>query len=713
MRTSPVAVFLVLACSTGITAETRTDQLPGCEANPEVRHTIEHGLDAKVLDTMKFRDRLAWERQVLEGLNARYPREFEPYQRLVEELRQEAPDQFWSLRERLVKMAKENPDDPLALLLAGLVLRGKDTPESIRLLESAKSKAPNFAWPTKELAGEYFSGKHADVNKLKQNLEIFFSLCPSSTDRYAQFLLAKHPELQPKVAAGLRTRLEKETDPKRLEDHSILWGLEFRSHAPAEHDKLRAQVARDLKRLETLHPDRDAEWQAFLINGYKQSGASHETINAMQDRLIREYPHSNQASDILQDHWAKANKEPEDQADTDAWSKHQRDYENAVKGWIGDYPENSFLQRYAWFYAIQNNDTISEQEGTAALNAYLQSVKDFDPPSFRMWQYSQAAEFLIQHRWQPTRAMELMKEARASQENNLASEEEDDNLSDDQMKDRNEQEVRVAQYLNGLMLRAAGQAGLQDEVLGLKVSIEAPPPPDKKFQSGYWLNRARFEALQNHRQDALAYYQLALQTRLEPPNWSRGKLQDDLTDEARALWKSQGGSDAAWALWSKPVSGSAEQLAEGRWEKPAKAIPAFELSDLSGKTWRLKELGGKTLLINVWATWCGPCQAEMPHLQKFYEDIKNRSDIQLLTFNVDEELGLVAPYMKEKGYTFPVLPAFSTVVTLLDGYAIPQNWLIDATGTWRWRQIGWGGESEADFEEEILEHLQSAKHASP
>ncbi len=281
------------------------------------------------------------------------------------------------------------------------------------------------------------------------------------------------------------------------------------------------------------------------------------------------------------------------------------------------------------------------------------------------------------------------------------------------MKDRNEQEVWVAQYLNGLMLRAARQAGLQDEVLGLKASIEAPPPSNKKFQSGYWLNRARFEALQNHRQDALAYYQLALQTRLEPPKWSRGKLQDDLTDEARALWKSQGGSDAAWALWSKPVSGSAEQLAEGRWEKPPKPIPAFELSDLSGKTWWLKELAGKKLLINVWATWCGPCQAEMPHLQKFYESIKDRSDLQLLTFNVDEELGLVAPYMKEKGYTFPVLPAFSTVVSLLDGYAIPQNWVVDDTGVWLWRQIGWAGESEADFENEILEHLQSAKHASP
>jgi len=186
-----------------------------------------------------------------------------------------------------------------------------------------------------------------------------------------------------------------------------------------------------------------------------------------------------------------------------------------------------------------------------------------------------------------------------------------------------------------------------------------------------------------------------------------------LTHEARVLWKSQGGSDAAWALWSKPGSRSAEQLAEGQWEKAPKTLPSFELSDLSGKTWRLKELRGKTLLINLWATWCGPCQAEMPYLQKFYEKFKDRSDLQLLTFNIDEELGLVAPYVKAKGYTFPVLPAYSVVVSLLDGYAIPQNWIVDPTGTWRWRQTGWAGASNAEFEKEILEHLQDAKCTSP
>jgi len=307
----------------------------------------------------------------------------------------------------------------------------------------------------------------------------------------------------------------------------------------------------------------------------------------------------------------------------------------------------------------------------------------------------------------------LSRQAAALDERIAASAQEDDDASDDELKDRNEQEALIRQSLDSTVLQAARQAGLPNEVLALKSEIEASPPADKELQSGYWLNRARFEALEGHAQDALTYYQLGLQTRMDLPKWRRGKSRDDLTDEARALWKTQGGSDAAWALWSKPLFSNAEQLAEGGWEKPPKAIPSFELYDLSGKTWRLKELGGKTLLINVWATWCGPCQAEMPRLEKLYQKIKDRSDLQLLTFNIDEDLGLVAPYVKEKGYTFPVVPAYSTAVTLLDGYAIPQNWIVDPTGRWRWRQIGWSAGSDAEFEKKMLEHLDSARSVSP
>jgi len=66
-----------------------------------------------------------------------------------------------------------------------------------------------------------------------------------------------------------------------------------------------------------------------------------------------------------------------------------------------------------------------------------------------------------------------------------------------------------------------------------------------------------------------------------------------------------------------------------------------------------------------------------------------------------------------KNESFPVVPAYSMVVTLSDGYAIPQNWIVGPSGTWRWRQIGWAGASNAEFEKEILEHLQDAKGTSP
>jgi thiol-disulfide isomerase/thioredoxin len=87
----------------------------------------------------------------------------------------------------------------------------------------------------------------------------------------------------------------------------------------------------------------------------------------------------------------------------------------------------------------------------------------------------------------------------------------------------------------------------------------------------------------------------------------------------------------------------------------------------------VKSLNGKVVLINLWATWCGPCNAKLPQLQKLYDQAKGRPDLQILTFNIDEDLGLVEPFVKEKGYTFPVVPAYSYVVNLLNGYAIPKT----------------------------------------
>jgi len=710
MRTYLSIATLLTAASIGFSFPAHAQRklpLPGCEPLPEVRKALEDRLDPKLLDRMKFPDRVARKRNMLEELIAKYPRELAPRELLRDLLHQYVSDEYQSLRDRWVKMAQDSPDDPLALLLAGEALWSKNTAESIRLFEASKAMAPNFPWPERELAGVYSSGKYADVTKAKDNLEAFFSACPASTDGFAQWLLNKTPSLQPNFAVALRARLEKETDPKRLMDYKKLWGWEFRTRPTQEHGALRTQISRDLERLEALNAKRDAEWQAFLINGYKQSGASKGAITAMEDRLIREHPHSNEAFGIVSDRWDESYKEPENQNDVTAWAKYQKEYEETLKGWIRDYPDNAYLQRHAWFDSIQDDYSISEKDGIPALDAFLQSVNDFDGPTWFGFYYPVAAQFLLERGWQPTRALELLKQARTSVEKVRARDRDDDNLTDDELKQGKDAQYQQDLRLDGLMLKAATLAKRPDEALKLQASIETPPAAERRSQSQYWWNRARFDAMQSRMQDALAYYQLALQTRTDSPKPSHGKLRDDLNDEAHALWKAQGGTEVAWDVWSKPASGGKDQLADGRWEKPTRALPLFELTDLSGKTWRLKDLQGKALLINVWATWCGPCQAELPNLQKLYEKVKDRSDIQVLTLNIDVDLGLVMPYLKEKGYTFPVMPAYSAGV--LDDFGVPQNWVVDPHGIWRWKQFGYDGGTASDFEKNMLSRLEAAK----
>jgi thiol-disulfide isomerase/thioredoxin len=469
---------------------------------------------------------------------------------------------------------------------------------------------------------------------------------------------------------------------------------------------VRKQVAEDLKRIESLSPKPDAEWRAFLINGYKQADASSETIAAMEDRLLREYPHSDEAYNVASERWRQANKEPENQKDAVGWAKYHEAYKEAIRGWIRDFPENSYLAHEAWLFAIFDDDSLTEKDGIAVIDDYLRYNSLYSAPDART--QAEAADFLLRHKWQPERALDLLGQAKTIFDRDHALQMANDNLSAEDRDHLNERQlVEDMWVVASPMLKAAKLAGRPDVVVAIKQSVEGSPPARDTLQSGYWWNRARLAAIEGRKQDALAYYQLSLHTRSEPPPYREGKFRDDLTDEAQALWKETGGTPAAWAVWSKPLASKGTELAQGIWEKPKKTLPAFELPDLSGKTWRLKDLGGKAVLINLWATWCGPCNAELPKLQKLYEQLNGRSDIQLLTFDIDEDLGLVAPYLKDKGYTFPVLPAYSLVSNLFDAYGIPQNWTVDPKGNWQWTQLGYGAED--NWVQVMIEKLDSVK----
>jgi thiol-disulfide isomerase/thioredoxin len=681
--------------------------LPGCEPRSEVRRILDDKLSEEVLQRMKFPERVAFRRQVLEGLIAKYPGEVEPYRRLIQATRQEDTDNFPALLAGFRKQAEQHPDNPVALYAAGLALSGVDTPASIRFLEQARSEAPKFAWPALELANIYGPGtKRADKKKSADEIADFFEVCPASTDADAQHRLRPgSKELQTRVAQSVRARLAKETEPQRLKDYETLWSLEFRTRPAEQHDAVRKQVAADLDRLEGLNAHPDAAWLVFLKDGYKQAGASPEIVAGYEDRVIQAFPHSDQAYQIVRERWEKAHKEPESQADAAGWAKYHGEFEAALQSWIARFTEAPELQHKERFYAVSQDPSLPAEESLRAVNDYLAYIGAYERPSINsiVW----AASILIDHNWQPRRVFDLLRNseqlmdqwhARVVTDNLVAETEE--------MWDQNE--VALRQAAAGEVLKAARLAEQPAEAQRFKPFIERDLPPKtwEVNQTRYWLNRGRLALLEGSKADALTYYQQALHARKKPPNPFQGRVNDDVMEEARALWKQMDGTETAWNVWSKPPA-KVMELAGNGWTKPAKPMPAFELADLSGKTWRLKSLEGRAVLINVWATWCGPCQAELPHLEKLYERIKDRADLQILTLTIDEDLGLVAPFMKEKGYTFPVLPAYSFVAGLLDLVAIPQNWIIDTKGEWRW--TGGPSVSDAEWEAAMLKQLESAK----
>jgi cytochrome c biogenesis protein CcmG, thiol:disulfide interchange protein DsbE len=107
--------------------------------------------------------------------------------------------------------------------------------------------------------------------------------------------------------------------------------------------------------------------------------------------------------------------------------------------------------------------------------------------------------------------------------------------------------------------------------------------------------------------------------------------------------------------------------------------PDFSLETLGGKSIHLRDFAGKPMLINFWATWCGPCRAEIPSLESASRQFGNRAVI--LGVNVQELPALVAPFVAELGMTYPVvLDTDSSVSLAFRVRAFPTSFFVDAHG---------------------------------
>ncbi len=109
--------------------------------------------------------------------------------------------------------------------------------------------------------------------------------------------------------------------------------------------------------------------------------------------------------------------------------------------------------------------------------------------------------------------------------------------------------------------------------------------------------------------------------------------------------------------------------------------PDFTLKDVKGRSYTLSELRGKVVLVNFWATWCPPCRAEMPSMEKLNAMLPS-DDFVLLAINAEEDaLDIVKEYLQESPHSFPVLLDGETAVQKQFGvYAFPETFIIRRDG---------------------------------
>jgi peroxiredoxin len=144
----------------------------------------------------------------------------------------------------------------------------------------------------------------------------------------------------------------------------------------------------------------------------------------------------------------------------------------------------------------------------------------------------------------------------------------------------------------------------------------------------------------------------------------------------------------------------------GDWRERSAIAPEFILPDLGGTPVRLSDHRGKVVLLNFWATWCPPCRAEMPSIDKLYQAYGDRG-LTILAISSDVSgRTVVEPFVRERDLSFSILLDPGAEVFAQYGVrGLPTSYLVDRRGRVASGEIGarnWSGDAARELVERLL-----------
>lgn len=565
-----------------------------------------------------------------------------------------------------------SPDDPDRLFLLGSIL--KDADASFSYYQKALEKSESFPLLLNAVASFYYP--RSRDQELKATLDRWISLCPSVLNPYSYMDYLKDDDYQKTHAEQLRTLLAKMKPEKTGASYKTLWALEFSTTPVENYNSVRTKVRQDLLRFSNSR-DLSIEQLGVLKEGNTLLN-DQDGVRRAEDQLVRSYPNSDEAADLITTRWHDEHPDAEESAEA------QAAYMKVTEDWQKRWPQNQGVNLERLF-AVEQIDGLPSAVVTQAVERVLDDARALPGEAFPPLQFV-AARVLIRNHLLLDKVSGLIEEGLDS---GMAFLKMGGPASEEKTNRMKENLNWRADCLRADAALAVNDQAAANQILAKLKNVAAQisrPEARNAREAEYWVLMAKLAVAGKRDADALAYYQLALH-----------KAPDGLRDEkdARALWDRLGGTNEGWLQFRQ----ASDEGGAGGFMDQTMPMPEFELTDTQGHTWKKANLNGKITYINVWATWCVPCMIELPLVEQLYQKLKDQKDVQIVSFNIDENPGLIAPSVEKYGLHFPVVPASDLVLTIRPTPGIPINWIVNQEAVIVKEAVGFNTERKANWNE--------------
>lgn len=569
-----------------------------------------------------------------------------------------------------------HPGDPRFVYLSARALVGKDTPSAILTLQKVIAQDANLPWPDLALTGIYSSAAFRDAGKVAENLRAFHRACPANLEPFAHLNVVEDQAALRELAAGLRAQLQTAANPWQLQYYPALWAAEFRLTPPAELERSKKAVADDLKRIEPLSQNNDPRVLNVLSEGYRLSGQA-EGEQRTSARIAASSPR-NPVFEAYQawekDHPRSPGKEARD---TRAAAFYQASGE-----WTKRWPDESLAweQRRAALVETQSHSAADWKQVADELTR-TGGQRDPEDRNYGIAQDWVAARVMVPEAVDMLRKLLDWCETNPPATSDLIR----GTIAAD-LDEGSRAKFRFAVLVTltdaALELKDFDLAHTALNKLRKWLDTEFPKYYDQDpmnfpdREGRFLLLMGRLAQAEGRKLDALAYYHRLLTNPVYVREYA-GPV-----NTARDLFKELGGGDAAWAEWSKAQPWPAGKPDPPRgwpmfpWNAVNRALPEMHVPDAAGRPWTTANFKGKTTFLFLWATWCGPCWQELPAVQKIYDAVKGRSDVQAVSLSVDENPAIVERFMREHKFDFPVLVSKPYAEQIMPELMMGQTWVI-------------------------------------